>query len=303
MKLEKYENIGKNIDFWLKNYLNDKKAKNYSKHTIIGYKKVITTFKEFCILENEEIEIGFLDMNRYFFNSFIAYLKDKNLSDKSIEFYINVVKNFFRFISEENSQNIDIVSPLKKVHIKVIQKEANHYTKDEIEKIEIYLKNLIDKSKIYSKIRNGVAILFLIYTGIRAGELLKLKKEDVFLDENMYKIKVLGKGNKERIVYIEKHLIEKEYNKLLEFGFNNFDIAYLTLYQYNERLCKKLNIPNKGLHSYRHSLAIKAVENDINLETIKEWMGHSSIMITSKYYAKANEKAKKGMAEKLNSLK
>ena len=303
MKLKKYDSIVKNIEFWEKIYIDDKKAKNYSKHTIIGYKKVIEVFKEFCYIESLEDEISFEDMNRYFFNSFIGYLKEKNLSNKSIEFYLNVMKNFFRFISEENSDGVDLVLALKKVTIKVVQKEAKHYTKDELIKIENYLKTKIESYKVYSKIRNSVAILFLMYTGIRAGELLHLKKEDIILENDMYKIKILGKGNKERIVYIQKELIEKEYNKLLEFGFNYFNIKYISLYQYNERMCKKLNIPNKGLHAYRHSLAIKAVENDVNLETIKEWLGHSSIMITSKYYAKANEKAKKGMAEKINPLK
>ena len=299
MKLEKYDNLIKNIEFWEKIYISDKKAKNYSQHTIKGYKKVLETFKEFCILENEDEELSFFDMNRYFFNSFIGFLKEKNLSDKSIEFYINVVKNFFRFISEENE--IDLIKPLKKVRIKVTQKEAKHYTKEEISKIESYLKNLISNSNTYSKVRNSIAILFLIYTGIRAGELLNIKKENIILDIDHFKIKILGKGNKERIIYIKKELIQNEYNKLLDLGFKKFDIKYISLFQYNQRLCKKLNISHKGLHSYRHSLAIKAVENDINLETIKEWLGHSTIMITSKYYAKANEKAKKGMAEKLNT--
>ena len=303
MKLEKFNKIDKNIEFWEKNYINDKKAKNYSKNTIVGYKKVIQTFKDFCIEEDEDNELSFLDMNRYFFNSFIAYLKEKNLSEKSIELYINVIKNFFRFISEENEEKIDLINSLKKVNIKVIQKEAKHYTQDELLKIETYLKNIIKKTKTYSKVRNAISILFLIYTGIRAGELLQLKKENIILENEHYKIKVLGKGNKERIVYINKNLIYYEYNKLLDFGFKTFNITYISLYQYNERMCKKLNIQNKGLHSYRHSLAIKAVENDVNLETIKEWLGHSTIMITSKYYAKANEKAKKGMAEKLNPLK
>jgi len=295
MKLEKFDTLDKNLEYWQKLYLEDKKAKNYSKYTLIGYKQVLKIFREFCKADEE---LSFEDMNRYFFNSFISFLKDKNLSDKSIEFYINVVKNFFNFISEESET--DVVKYLKKIHIKVKQKEAKHYTKDEIYKIETYLKDLILNTKVYSKVRNAVAILFLIYTGIRAGELLNIKKENIILDIDHFKIKILGKGNKERIIYIKKELIEKEYQKLLNLGFEKFDIQYISLFQYNERLCKKLNIPHKGLHSYRHSLAIKAVENDVNLETIKEWLGHSSIMITSKYYAKANEKAKKGMAEKLN---
>jgi len=295
MKLQKFDTLDKNLEYWQKLYLEDKKAKNYSKHTLIGYKQVLKIFREFC---EEDEELSFEDMNRYFFNSFISFLKYKNLSDKSIEFYINVIKNFFNFISEESE--IDVIKYLKKVNIKVKQKEAKHYTKDEIYKIETYLKDLILNSKVYSKVRNAVAILFLIYTGIRAGELLNIKKENIILDIDHFKIKILGKGNKERIIYIKKELIEKEYQKLLNLGFGKFDIKYISLFQYNERLCKKLNIQNKGLHSYRHSLAIKAVENDVNLETIKEWLGHSTIMITSKYYAKANEKAKKGMAGKLN---
>ena len=305
MQLETFKEIEKNIEKWKELYISNKKAQNYSNHTIRAYSRILDDFSEFCYLERIEIKdeyLSFKDMNKYFINNFITYLKDeKHLSDKSIEFYINVIKNFFKFISEENEDAIDILTPIEKISIKVKQTEAAHYTNEEIPKIESYLRELIRKSKVLSKIRNATAILFLIYTGLRAKELLELKKEDIVLEDDMFKIVVNGKGEKERIIYIDKDMILNEYEKLLEYLDTDkiFDIAYITLYNYNRRLCQKLNIKHKGLHAYRHYLAIKAVENDINLQTISEWLGHSNITITSKYYAKANEKAKKGMAKKL----
>jgi len=49
----------------------------------------------------------------------------------------------------------------------------------------------------------------------------------------------------------------------------------------------------RGLHIYRHTFAVKLVENNINLQTIAELLGHSNITITSTYYAKASKNAKK----------
>jgi len=306
MKLHKYKEIEQNIEYWQKLFIENKKTQTNSKHTINTYNRILEEFKEFCYLErvNENEELNFLDMNKYFINNFIHYLKGKKLSDKTISLYLTTIKLFFKFISEENDEAEDILTPIEKVFIKVSQKEAQSYTDEEIIKIDNYLREIINKSKSYKKVRNALAVLFLIYTGLRAKELLALKKNDIQIEDDVFVIKVLGKGDKERIVYIEIQTIIDEWEKLESFEEykNNdfiFNIKYTTLYEYNQRICKKLNIQNKGLHAYRHHLAIKAVENDTNLQTISEWLGHSNIMITSKYYAKANEKAKKGMARKI----
>ena len=307
MKLHKYQEIEKNIEYWQNLFISNKKVQTNSKHTISTYNRVLEEFKEFCYLErvNGYNELSFKDMNKYFINGFINYLKDKKLSDKTISLYLTTIKMFFKFISEENSEAEDILTPIEKVFIKVAQKEAPSYTDEEIKKIDNYLRGIINKTKSYKKVRNALAILFLIYTGLRASELLSLKKENVDIgDDGIFNIKVKGKGDKERIIYIKLDILVEEWDKFvsfIEFQENKllFNIKYITLYEYNQRLCKKLHIENKGLHAYRHHLAIKAVDEDINLQTISEWLGHSSIVITSKYYAKASKKAKKRMADKI----
>lgn len=144
---------------------------------------------------------------------------------------------------------------------------------------------------------------------MRAQECLDLEEKNIEIaktenHQEYIKIKIKGKGNKERYVYLDEVFInylnklkklKPIKSKYLFSKRNKEPMKYINIFNFNKRLLKKLHIntDKAGLHIYRHTLASNLVEQNINLETIKEILGHSNIAITSKYYAKASEKAKR----------
>jgi integrase len=153
---------------------------------------------------------------------------------------------------------------------------------------------------------------------MRAEECLSLQIKDISIQEEGIKLLVTGKGNKQRILYlniaflpyIKKMLdLRERYSIKSKYFFatkNNKKSTIQGLYRANKSLLKLVNIKDKrksGLHTYRHTFATLLVNADVNMETIKEILGHSNILTTSRYYAKANEKAKKRSMLKVQELK
>jgi len=314
MKLNKYKEIEKNIEFWQKLFLDELQTLNKSKNTIKTYNRILNEFKEFCYIEQNDIgELSLNDINKYFINGYINYLKDKNLSISTLSLHIAILKHFFRYVSENNTDYEDILSKIEKIKIKTSLKEIITFTSIESDKIKFLLTKNIEKAKSYERVKKAVALLLIYYTGMRADEVLNLKKESFELDNNSFKIRILGKGNKERFNYIKETLIDKSLKKLfylqkkakLETNYlfitkQGNKIHYNNLLKYNHNLLKKLGITNpqkRGLHIYRHTFASKLVQKGVNMQIIKDWLGHSSIVTTSQFYAKADEKAKMDICE------
>ena len=313
MKLEPFSNQTiKNLELWKKYYFEHLSVNNTSSNTIRLYRRVIDNFIEWVFIENENCNNCILlnNLNRFTFTSFLNSLKEKKLSDKTIQTYLAVLKSFFMFITEENEDAIDIYQHLEKIKIKVSQKEIITYSNDEINRIKRVVIELLEKKRIsYSKYKNALILLFVLFSAMRIDEALELKINDIEINENDIKFKIRGKGGKERILYlsgdfkdyIDKFLeLRKKSNIKSDYFFasnKGTKTVYNTMLRFNrDTILPKAHIYDKqkvGLHTYRHTLASKLVEENVNLETIKEILGHSDIRTTSMFYAKTNEKAKR----------
>ncbi len=178
------------------------------------------------------------------------------------------------------------------------------------------------RKRSFFSYRNAFIVKLLLLTGIRASELLALSIDDFIpmrSQENraMHKIKILGKGNKERYVYIAQEVIEeellflKEYLQKVEHAniSNNQKSSdaktsklflcstkegrvlmrselYLTINSF----LKQRGIAKKGVHMLRHSFGKHMVSKNINLSTIKDLMGHENIQ-TTMIYARSDEES------------
>jgi integrase len=309
MKIDKNADIIEILEKYKNLFFSELKILNYSPKTIITYNVVIDEFLEFVRCENSLHKLNIIDLNRYFIYQYLENLKKRNLSNKTQILHLKVIKRFFKFISENNESGIDILYPIEKITLKEEKKEIVTFTKTELEKIKEYLFNFLDKSKNYERYKNALCIAFILFTGMRAQECLDLEEKNIEIAKNednreYIRIKVKGKGNKEGYLYLDEIFIDyliklKELkpikSKYLFSKRNGEPMKYLNIFNFNKRLLKKLHIneDKAGLHTYRHTLASNLVEQNINMETIKEIMRHSSIAITSKYYAKASERAKR----------
>ena len=177
---------------------------------------------------------------------------------------------------------------------------------NEITKLLNYLEKMKKGGKrAFTTQRNAIIFKIFLYTGIRAEELVQLRYCDLVLDETIdnYTVKIKGKGGKERLVYLSRDIVEDELDFLLKTQLSSDFIAASTksggalatkrVYELLDRIYRGAGVDKRGIHILRHTLARRLVDRNINLETIRDILGHSSIGITSDFYAKTNEKNKR----------
>lgn len=212
------------------------------------------------------------------------------LSETSQSRIISSIKSFYKFLLIENLIQSDpsenLVSP------KVGRKLPNVLT---IEEINLIIKS-IETSHI--GVRNKAIIEIIYGCGLRVSELTNLLLSNLFLKQGY--IKIIGKGNKERLTPIGSLAVEslndflknirpnlKINNKFSDHVFINnrgTSLSRSMIFKMIKRYVLKANI-NKDIspHSLRHSFATHLVEGGANLRAVQEILGHSSITTTEIY--------------------
>ena len=242
---------------------------------------------------------------------FKEYLKAKNLSDKTIGLYSIWVKKFLEFLNgrEISKMNVSIyIKELQKIYnpntircaFRVIQQfikynkcdffnelcEIRLPTLEEYPRVVVkkdqynQLQLLFDSKKWIDK-RDSLIFEILFKTGLRASEILNLSKSDIF--DN--KIKILGKGNKTRFIFILNDLKIKLINWDFEYFLVNKKGLKLSPKQLNtiiKKNGKKINLEISP-HSLRRSFCTNLIKSGCNIKVIQKMMGHNSISTTSKY--------------------
>jgi len=212
------------------------------------------------------------------------------LSETSQSRIISSIKSFYKFLLIENLIQSDpsenLVSP------KIARKLPNVLTVEEI--------NLIIKSfgSNHIEIRNKAIIEIIYGCGLRVSELTNLLLSNLFLNQGY--IKIVGKGNKERLTPIGSKAIESLNNFLtnvrptLKINDKFSDHVFINnrgkslsrsmIFRIIKKYVLKANI-NKDIspHSLRHSFATHLVEGGANLRVVQEILGHSSITTTEIY--------------------
>ena len=296
------------LDKWIKNYLNEKKTLNLSNNTLMNYKRVLDSFYQFFALKESKDAINYIyEIDRDFILEYLNFKGDIAVNTKNL--HITVIKSFLAYISENNSDNIDLIQNLKGITAKSVKRESESLSKEEEVILEGYMHKPL-KKKTFLQIRNRLLVKLLYYTGVRASELLSIKLGDISLmeEEGVYKIYILGKGNKYRYIYIKQEFIEDDLEYIKDYLFSdemmieNNQEHYIAitqkgrvmhraeLYTMLDRLYKKLYIKKRGVHMLRHTFGKRMVQKNVNLSTIKEMMGHENIQ-TTMIYARSDEQA------------
>jgi len=232
--------------------------------------------------------------------SWLAELKENEITAKSINRKISSLKSFYKFHLKtgtiEQSPMGKIISPKISKRLPVFMKEED-------------TRNLINVSGLATenwKSLNTYLLVSLFYgTGMRLSELISLKESQV--DFARRQIKVLGKGNKERIIPVTDELLKtvrdyiqqkkKEFEKpdntllITEKGKKMYaKYAYLLVNIVLNSTIKTLD--KKSPHVLRHTFATHLMNNGASLNAVKELLGHSSLAATQVYTHNTIEKLK-----------
>jgi integrase/recombinase XerC len=260
------------------------KDKNFSRNTVIAYRKDLETFKLFCL---DHYEISNISKVSYpIIRDWIINLSEKNLSPLTINRKISSLNKYYDFLLKTQ---VNKVSPLKNhKRLKVQKKLIIPFSEDEVFKvIDVFSNDFEGK-------RNLLIVDTLYSTGIRRDELINIKLNDVFLSENL--IKVLGKRNKERLVPVLGNLNKriKDYLSLRKEVSLSSSYLFITnkgksigpslVYRVVKKYFSKVSTKVKtSPHVLRHSFATHMLNNGADINSIKEIMGHSSLASTQIY--------------------
>ena len=268
--------------------------RGYSENTMLNYKNDIIEFIDFL----KENGINNFDKVDYqIVKKYLMELYNKKLSRSSVSRKLSSLRSLYKYLHNESLVDINpfslISSPKKEKRL------PKFLYNEDIEKIF----NVPNTNTNLGQ--RDMLILELLYdTGVRVSELVNIKINDInFKDKS---IRILGKGNKERIVLfgvyaldiLELYIKDGRVNLL-----NKKDNDYLIL---NARGC---NITSRGVrliidniikkaslsihispHTLRHTFATHLLENGADLLTVKELLGHSSLSSTGIYTHVTNER-------------
>ena len=266
-----------------------KLEKALSENTLLAYSGDINKLSDFLILEKKSL--SFLKLSLDDFQEFLSYLNDFGLNEKSQARIVSALKTFYKFLVIENFIEENPASLLEGP--KLSRKLPDTLSLEEVQKI---LDN-IDLS-LENGTRNRTIIETLYSCGLRVTELINLKLSNLFLDVDF--IKVIGKGNKERLIPIGSVAIKfiniyiKEIRSKMKIKKGNENYLFLNrrgaklsrvmIFYIIKEATKNAEITKKvSPHTFRHSFATHLIEGGADLRAIQEMLGHSSITTTEIY--------------------
>lgn len=268
-----------------------KVVKKDSNYTISSYRN--------DLMELYDFNTDLLNISENEVSNYLEYLYSRGLNRNSISRKISAIKCFYQYLQSEGIIKInhfrEVTSPKKELSL------PKYIRNSDIDKLFL----CFDKETALGQ-RNALILEMLYATGVRIGELVNIKINDI----NRYDrtIKILGKGRKERVVVYGRYC-EEALNLYLETGrieLNKKKSDYLFLNKdggrLSDRYIRKIidDIVRKceldyhiSPHTLRHTFATDMLNNGADLMTVKELLGHSSINTTGIYTHVSNEQLKK----------
>ncbi len=271
----------------VKNYMRYLKLeRNYTQNTLEAYKHDLQYLLEYV----EQNDLSLLEVKLEDLETFSASLHDKGIAARSQARILSGVRSFYRYLLLDDYIQDDPTELL--VFPQIGQHLPEYLTVEEVDQLE----GAIDLSKWEGQ-RNKAIIETLFSCGLRVSELVNLKKSDLFEEEKF--IRVLGKGNKERLVpisgkalheihlwYIDRNLMNIKPGEE-DYVFLNRRGAHLTrtmILIMIKNYAKDAGIKKTiSPHTLRHSFATALLKGGADLRVIQEMLGHEDIGTTEVY--------------------
>ena len=259
-----------------------KNEKRYSPLTISAYSTDLTQFYNFIKAQYDLTRIE--EVTHGLIRSWIVDMIDAGITTRSVNRKITTLKSYYKFLLREG-----IVK--KNPMLKILPPKTSKKLPVFVEKSSMdELLDTVDFDEGGKGRRDKLIILLLYSTGIRLSELINLKVSDI--DFNQGTLKILGKGNKERILPFSDNLK----NEIKQYLDEVCPIEWLFLTDKGKKLYAKLvyrlvnsylrkvtTISKKSPHVLRHTFATRMLNNGADLNAIKEFLGHVSLSATQVY--------------------
>lgn len=279
--------------------------KRYSRHTIVSYTNDLIQFFDF--IETQYEGLSFQQITGTLVRSWLASMKEQAMSSKTLNRKISALKSFFKYHIQQGALN---KSPMETViSPKVNKRLPSFVTEQDMEQLFMNL----SFAEGWKGFTEKMVIHVFYATGMRLSELIHCKETQVDLNKRV--MKVVGKGNKERILpispllaselqlYIEQKPVVAKGNPSLFVTEKGKTLQPRAVYSFVKKyLAQVTTLQKKSPHILRHSFATHLMNNGADLNAVKELLGHSSLAATQVYthntidqlkavFAKAHPKA------------
>lgn len=266
--------------------------RSLSPNSIEAYLRDVEKLEQFLGLKQYKLSPGQLQLEH--FQEMMKWIAELGLSATSQARIISGIKAFYKYLLMENIINDD---PTMLLEVPRIGRKLPTVLSDT--EIDAIL-NAIDRSTPEGE-RNRAMLETLYSCGLRVSELVNLHISQLYLDDEF--IRVIGKGDKERIVPIGsvaiKHIrlyldtvrpkpgddkIRKGNEDILFLNKRGSKLTRVMVFTIIKTLAEKAGLQKKiSPHTFRHSFATHLVENGADLRAVQEMLGHESITTTEIY--------------------
>lgn len=271
--------------------------KRYSAHTLTAYRHDLEEFAGFS--EKQFGPTALREISHQYIRSWLAALKEEGLSSRSLNRKISSLKSYFKFCIKqgwiEHSPMAKVISPKSGTRLPAFVRE---------EDTARLVESLNHTAEDWKSLNARMLINIFYATGMRLSELLQLREKQ--LDLARGQVKVLGKGNKERILPLGPEQCEmiRDYIRQKQEKFSETE-DFLLVTEKGKKLYPKYawllvntylgltsTLDKKSPHVLRHTFATHLMNNGAELNAVKELLGHSSLAATQVYTHNTIEKLK-----------
>ncbi len=271
--------------------------KKYSAHTQTAYAQDLLQFEDFI---TEKYELTFEGVQHIHARDYIVYLMEQGVGPSSIGRKLSTLRSFYKYLQR---QGLTSKNPMLLIKAPKVAKKLPVFVDEQ------KMDDLLDSTSVFDdsfpSVRDRMMMEVFFGTGMRLSELIGLKTADVNLYEHT--VKVLGKGNKERLVPVTAQLCGqlKGYIDLkAQQGFDTAEPSFFVTdkgtklnakYVYNKvkhYLSLVSTQEKRSPHVLRHSYATSLLNRGADLNAIKELLGHASLAATQVYTHNSIERLK-----------
>ena len=273
------------IDDSVFNYRKELQGLGYSKNAVDNYPKYAQNLLNYSKENPQKIKDTHIKNYYHYLQTKTSQTRKAPLSESHIYSQLLAIKLYFDYLErtrtiKQNPYNLRIKQPTKK--------ERLVFTQEEIKTLYQNCDNLLETT-----------ILNLCYgCGLRRTEVILLDVKDINFEQKLLFIRK-GKGKKRRVIPLTESIVKdlKNYNNQIEIyrkeKIQNFLINELgnpitgnTIYITFKRILKrtqKIDHQNYCLHSLRHSIATHLLENEMSIEMVRDFLGHTQLGTTQVY--------------------
>ena len=255
-------------------FISAKRVEGCSEKTLRYYQRTIEAMVE--TLQKAPEHISTADLRDYLTD----YQRQRKSSKVTIDNIRRILSTFFSWLEDED---YIVKSPARRIHkVRTAKVVKDVYSDEDLEQMRDHCGSLRDLAMID----------LLASSGMRVGELVTLNRDDIIFSER--ECVVLGKGNKERIVYFDART-KIHLQNYLQSRVDDNPALFVTLRSPHERLQiggvearlrslgQRLGIPKVHPHKFRRTLATAAIDKGMPIEQVQQLLGHQKIDTTMHY--------------------